>query len=227
MTGEVINPQRNLPLGIMISMSIVTGIYMLANVAYFAVLTPTEMVHSSTVAATFLQQTVPSLSYVVPFLIALSVVGAMNGGILSVSRLFYVAAKNNHLPSIISMITIKRYTPVPSLISLFLLVIIMQRFGNIFFLIEMASFSNTITLAITFAGQVLMRWTEPDLSRPIKMPVVLPAFVSLMNLAIVGITVYQKPQECSFALAIIACAIPSYVLGMKWKKPDSIQGFLG
>ncbi|RUS79295.1 hypothetical protein EGW08_012950 [Elysia chlorotica] len=226
LTEEVVDPHRNLPLGIMISMGIITAVYMLANVAYFAVLTPAEMLQSSAVAVTFLQRTVPGLAYVIPFLIALSVVGALNGGILSVSRLFYVAARNNHLPSIVSMITIKKSTPVPSLVSLLILVVIMQTFGNIFFLIEMMGFSLSIVLIMTFAGQVLLRWTEPGLLRPIKVPVVLPAVLIVFNVAIMCITVYQKPQESSIALVIIACGVPAYLLGTKKDKPKSVQRFI-
>lgn len=227
LTEEVIHPERNLPLGIMISMAIITAAYMLANVAYFAALTPTELVQSSTVAVTFLQRTVPALAFVIPFLIALSVVGAMNGSIMGMSRLFYVGARNNHLPSIISMINIKKSTPVPSLIFSLILVLIMQRFGNIFFLIEMAAFSNTITLAMTFSGQVLLRWTEPDLPRPIKMPVALPALLTIMNAAIVLVTVFQKPKESSFALIGTACALPAYLLGTKRSKSGFVSCYLG
>ncbi|GFR57444.1 large neutral amino acids transporter small subunit 2 [Elysia marginata] len=99
----------------------------------------------------------------------------------------------------------------------------MQTFGNIFFLIEMTGFSLSIVLIMTFAGQVLLRWTEPNLPRPIKMPVALPAFLIVMNFAIMCITVYMKPRESSFAIVVIACAIPVYLLGIKWNKPESIQ----
>ena len=41
---------RNLPRAIVISISIVTVVYLIANIAYFAVLTPSEMLTSSAVA---------------------------------------------------------------------------------------------------------------------------------------------------------------------------------
>lgn len=42
--------KRNLPRAIYISLPLVTGIYVLANVAYLAVLTPTEMLSSDAIA---------------------------------------------------------------------------------------------------------------------------------------------------------------------------------
>lgn len=41
---------RNLPRAIYISLPLVTGIYVLANVAYLGVLTPTEMLSSDAIA---------------------------------------------------------------------------------------------------------------------------------------------------------------------------------
>ncbi|VDP89819.1 unnamed protein product [Echinostoma caproni] len=46
LTGEVKNPAKNLPIIIIISLTIVTIIYLLANVAYLAVLSPFEVLSS-------------------------------------------------------------------------------------------------------------------------------------------------------------------------------------
>ncbi|KAI8797893.1 large neutral amino acids transporter small subunit 1 [Biomphalaria glabrata] len=225
-TGEVIQPTRNLPLGIMISIIIVTVTYILANIAYFSALTPREILQSSTVVVSFLDQTVAPLSYVVPALISLSVFGGMNGAVLSVSRLFYVAAKHHHLPGIIAMISVKSMTPVPSLLTMFVLITSMQFIGDIFSLIEMVGFSMSALLVLVFAGQVKLRWTAPALLRPIKVPLVVPAFLCLVCLVILCITIYQKPTECFLAVIVITGGVPAYLIGCRWKKPKSIQNKL-
>ena len=50
MTEELKDPFRNLPYAIYLSLPVVTFLYILANVAYLAVLSPTEMLASNAIA---------------------------------------------------------------------------------------------------------------------------------------------------------------------------------
>ena len=49
-----------------------------------------------------------------------------------------------------------------------ILALIFQNSGDIFYLIEMEGFGFASVLVMTFAGQVYLRFKEPDLPRPIK-----------------------------------------------------------
>ncbi|KAB0404679.1 hypothetical protein E2I00_019637 [Balaenoptera physalus] len=88
-------PCRNLPLAIIISLPIVTLVYVLTNLAYFTTLSPEQMLTSEAVAV--------ALSWV-----HVNPVGGW--------RLFFVGAREGHLPSILSMIHPRLLTPVPSLV---------------------------------------------------------------------------------------------------------------
>lgn len=107
---------RNLPRAICISLPVVTLVYTLTNVAYFAVLTNDEIRASEAVAVTFSEKILGAFSWVMPLFVALCTFGSLNGAIYASSRLFFVGARNGHLPLAISLIDIRRMTPVPSLI---------------------------------------------------------------------------------------------------------------
>ena len=49
-TEEIVNPKRNLPLSIIIAIPMVTICYLLVNVSYLAVMSPSEMMISEAVA---------------------------------------------------------------------------------------------------------------------------------------------------------------------------------
>lgn len=97
-------------------MPVVTIVYTLTNVAFFAVLTNAEIDASQAVAVTFSEKILGVMSWIMPLFVALCTFGSLNGAIYASSRLFFVGARNGHLPLAISLIDVRRMTPVPSLI---------------------------------------------------------------------------------------------------------------
>lgn len=130
-------------------MPVVTLVYALTNVAYFAVLTNTEILSSEAVAVTFSEKILSVVSWIMPLFVALCTFGSLNGAIYASSRLFFVGARNGHLPLAISLIDIKRLTPVPSLIFMVSLCvrITTMTFHSIFFkLIVLKIFIAILTI---------------------------------------------------------------------------------
>ncbi|ESP00324.1 hypothetical protein LOTGIDRAFT_140967 [Lottia gigantea] len=224
LTEELVNPNKNLPRAILISMCLVICVYLVANIAYLAVLTPTQMLQSTAVAVTFASQTMGVMEWLMPILIAVSVCGTMNGTALSMSRLFFIGAQNNHMPQFMSMIQYKFLTPVSSLLVILFLTICFQNSNDIWFLIEMEGFGFATVLTLVFAGQVYLRFSEPDMKRPIKVYIALPAVLCLISFAIVCLTFYKKPTESFLALCIVAGGVVLYCVGNRWqRKPKAIQ----
>lgn len=109
-------PFRNLPRAICISIPAVTLIYLCTNLAYFAVLPVNDIKSSLAVAVTFSDKMLGMFAWVMPLFVACSTFGSLNGAIFASSRLFFVGARNGHLPAAISLINIKCLTPMPSII---------------------------------------------------------------------------------------------------------------
>ncbi|XP_078525698.1 B(0,+)-type amino acid transporter 1 isoform X2 [Lissotriton helveticus] len=115
-TEELKNPYRNLPLSIIIGIPVVTFSYVMINVAYFSVMTPTELLQSPAVAVTFGDRVLYPATWVVPLFVAFSTLGAANGTCFTAGRLVYVAGREGHMLKILSYISVKRLTPAPALI---------------------------------------------------------------------------------------------------------------
>ncbi|CAI9546087.1 unnamed protein product [Staurois parvus] len=113
---ELKNPEVNLPRAVMIAVPLVTCIYLLVNVSYFTVMTPQEFLSSDAVAISWGLKVLGSWTWLISLGAALSTFGSVNGIFFTGGRVCYVAAREGHLPNILSMVHVKRLTPSPALI---------------------------------------------------------------------------------------------------------------
>lgn len=107
---------RNLPLAIAISCTLVTVVYVFTNVAFYTILSPLEVLGSKAVAVTFAEKVFGPFACTIPIFVALSTFGAVNGILLTSSRLFYAGACHGQMPELLTMIQAKRMTPAPSVL---------------------------------------------------------------------------------------------------------------
>jgi len=93
--GEVRNPQRNLPLSLMLGVTAVIALYLLANLGYLRVFTIPEIAASERVASATAQLTMGHLGAVlVSLTILTSMFGTTNGNIMTASRLYFAQARD-------------------------------------------------------------------------------------------------------------------------------------
>ncbi len=91
--GEVKDPRRTLPRAIIIGTCAVIGIYLLANVAYLAVLPVEQIRHSRLVAADVAQLLIGPVGVAfVAVTVMLSTFGTLNGTLLTAPRVFFAMA---------------------------------------------------------------------------------------------------------------------------------------
>jgi L-type amino acid transporter 5 len=226
-TEELKDPYRNLPRAIWISMPMVTVIYVLANIAYFTVLSPQELLESNAVAVSFADRLLGVMSWIMPLFVAASTFGGLNGAIFTSARLFFVGARSGHLPGSFGLINIKLLTPVPSLIFLCLMSLVMLCSSDVYTLITYTSFVESLFIGISVAGLLWLRWKRPDMERPIKVNLFFPIFFMIIMSFLIIFPLFYSPFECLMGLALTATGVPVYILGVLWtKKPKSIQNFI-
>lgn len=216
-TEELKNPFRNLPFAIYISLPMVTIIYLLANVAYFVVLTADEVQSANAVAVTFGEKILGVVSWIMPVSVALSTFGGLNGGIFASSRLFFVGARQGHLPTCLAMINVSHFTPAPSLVFLCLLSLLYLTNTDVFVLITYTAFSEAMFIMLSVGGLLWLRIKQPNTKRPIKVNIVLPILFFLISLFLVVLPFFSQPLETSIGAGIMLSGIPVYFLTIYWK----------
>ncbi|CAI4225833.1 unnamed protein product [Auanema sp. JU1783] len=211
-TEELIEPFKNLPRAIYISIPAVTLIYVLVNVAYFAVLSVDEILESNAVAVLFAERVMGVFAPIMPFFVASSCIGGLNGIIFTSARMFFAGARDGQLPELLSMISIRYVTPMPSLLFLGVLSIAMLFAADVFVLINYLAFAESLVVAVSVAGLIKMRLMNPDMQRPIQFPLIIPIIFLTMCLFLLILPLFNKPYELFVGIGIVLSGIPIYLL---------------
>ncbi|XP_012216500.1 Y+L amino acid transporter 2 [Linepithema humile] len=224
MTEELKNPYVNLPRAIYISLPMVTIIYVMANIAYLSVLTPTAMIASNAIAVTFGNELLGFMAWTIPVMVAISAFGGLSVHIMTSSRMCFVGARNGHFPSMLSHINMTKFTPTPALVFLCILSLVMLCTSDIFVLITYCSIVESFFIMISVAGILWLRYKRPNMERPIKIPLWIPIVFVALCIFLVVVPCYERPFEVGMGLVITISGIPAYFLGVAWKnKPIWFQ----
>ncbi|XP_052132897.1 large neutral amino acids transporter small subunit 1-like [Frankliniella occidentalis] len=222
---ELQDPYRNLPKAICLAVPMVTLVYVLVNAAYFIVLTKSEMLSSFAVAVLFSSKTMPLVPWLVPLFVSLSCFGSINGILFTSSRLFEAGAQNGHLPSVLALRHVHKHTPAPALVITGLLAGIMVVLADVNTLIEYMSQVLWFFVALSVIGMLVLRWKQPHVPRPIRVPLVVPITFLVVCLSIVVIGAWAMPWQTAMGLLITLSGIPVYFIGVVWTKPLWMRRF--
>jgi APA family basic amino acid/polyamine antiporter len=216
--SEVRDPQRNLPRSLIWGTTTVIAIYLLANAAYFYVLTPAEVASSPRVAAEMMRRIFaePGAS-AVSIAAMISIFAALNGSILTGSRVPYAAARDGYFFGPIGRVHPEYHTPGVSILALSVWAALLVLSGRYEQLFTYVIFASWILYGMTTAAVVVLRKKRPDLNRPYRTlgyPAV-PVLFVLVALALVLATLRDSPRESLMGIGLIVLGLPFYFY---WKR---------
>ncbi|XP_028666327.1 cystine/glutamate transporter-like [Erpetoichthys calabaricus] len=211
-TEEIINSKRTIPLSIILSMVTVTITYLLTNISYYTVMTSEDILASNAVAVTFADRALQRFSSIIPFLVAVSCLGTLIRGCFTTPRVLFSASREGQWPILFSMIHIRRHTPLPAVLILYPMMVFMILVSEVFGLLNFYSICRWLFMGLSTMGLIVHRYRNPDLPRPFKVNLFIPAIFSIACFFIVGMSLYSDPLNTGMGFAFMLTGIPIYFL---------------
>jgi len=216
MAGEVKRPERNLPLALIGGMLIVMVLYVLANVSYYYVLTPTEVASvsaASSVAAEAARRVVgPMAVSLMAGIMMISSWGSLQTSILGTARIPYAMALDGLSPQSLSRVSRRSCVPVISLVVQAFWAAVLVLSGSFDQLTDFAIFAFWLFYGMITAAVFVFRRKLANEHRPYRTlgyPFV-PAVFVLVTVCLILFTLKNAFVQSVIGLIIIALGLPLY-----------------
>lgn len=223
--GEIKEPKKNIPRSLVLGTLIVTVIYLLANLAYMALLpmhgdlNAPDIVGKGIMFATDDRVGTAASSmifgdiavYLMAGLIMVSTFGCNNGIILAGSRLFYAMAKDKLFFRQAEKLN-SRQVPAVALWIQCAWACALCLTGTYSELIKFATFASLLFYVLTIAGIFILRKKEPNAERPYKAfgyPLVPALYILITTLICVDLLIYDG-WNSGLSLLVVLLGIPVY-----------------
>ena len=215
---EIVHPQKNIPVAIILGLLTVGTLYLLANVVYFHTLSFAQIAASPHIASDVVRSFAGSRGAAwLTVAMAVSALGALHVVVLTGARIPYAMARDGVFFQFARRIQPTFHTPSGALVFLGVIAALLALTGTFEELYSLFVFAVWIFFALTAIAVLRLRRTEPDLLRPYR-AWGYPWTPLIFLLAAIALTVnlwMVRPVRSSLGLAVIAAGIPFFY---RWRK---------
>lgn len=237
-SGEVINPKRNVPLSLLFGTLVVSVIYLLTNFVYIMILPLSGSPDGADVISRGIQfatddRVATSAMFVVfgdyaaiimAVFIMISTFGCNHGLILAGPRVYYAMAKDGLFFKKVGELNNKG-VPGFAIVVQGVWSVLLCLSGTYSDLLDYVIFAVLIFFSLTILAIFVLRVKKPDIPRPYKAfgyPLI-PALYILTTTFIMIILLIYKPKYTFPGLAIVILGIPVFFLWRKYSK-NRVEG---
>jgi len=169
--GEMKRPQPDLPRSLFYGTAIVMLVYVVTNLGYHHVLSAAEIRGSKAVAALAVGRLLgPIGATFISLLILVSILGSMNGMILTGPCVYYAMARDGAFPRAFGRISDQYQTPMLALIVQGAWAAVLAACGTYQQIFTDVIFTAWIFYGLAVAGVLVLRRNQPGLERPFRVP---------------------------------------------------------
>ena len=219
-SGEVKEPEKNIPLALFWGVIIVMVLYLLINILYvFSI--PIEQIKTAPedIVAVVLMQNItgPIGEIIIALIIMISACGSANGLVMTGARVYYQMAKDNLLFRSLAKINEKTNVPVNSLLlqcfwsSVFILFC-----GNYSELLDYVIYAALIFYVLTVIGIFVYRVKNKETIKNKVNSIFGIFFIAVGSFIIYSLTIHKFANSMK-TLLIIATGIPIYYAWQKFR----------
>ncbi len=219
--GEVENPQRNMPIALIFGTLLVISVYALVNLTYFYVLPSTAIAATNTVAADTARQFMGRAGGAfIAIGVMISSLAALNGSILSGSRVPYAQARDGLFPQFLAGVHPRFRTPAASIAAQSVIAGLLALTGEYQGLFTKVIFAEYLFYALVTAGIFILRHRMPGLARPYRTwgyPLI-PAIFVILSVTLLVNTLREQWSDAVWGLSLVGSGIPAYYLWRIWTR---------
>ena len=167
---EAVNPQRDLPIGILVSLAVCTVIYVVVAGLLTGIVPYYTLNVASPVADSLLRIGYP---WAAAFIAAGAIAGLTTVMLVlyyGLTRVFLAMSRDGLLPPVFSAINKSTHTPVRVIMASGVLIAAIAGFTPIGDVAELVNIGTLAAFVLVCAGVIHLRYTRPDLKRPFRTP---------------------------------------------------------
>jgi len=215
---ETINPQRNLPIGILGGLAICTVIYVIVGAVITGMVPYTELGVADPLARALELIGFSGVGAIVSFGAVISMSAVLLVFQYGQPRIFFAMARDGLLPEWVARVDKKTRTPYTATLVTGILVAVASMFGDAAETYDLTNVGTLFAFALVCAGVLVLRVIEPDRPRPFKVPfawVIAPLGVAACLFIMVGLP-YKAWER--FALWLVLGVIIYALYGYRHSK---------
>lgn len=214
--GEIKEPQRNIPLALIGGTTLIILLYVFVNIAYFYVLSPTQIANvtlessvASEVVVKFLGPTAVGLMAVG---LMASSIGTLHTSILTGARVPFAMAQDGIFFKSFGKLSVNTRVPVVAIFVQSIWACLLTLSGSFDTLTDYVIFGSWIFYGLATASVFVFRKKMPDAERPYKAwgyPIVPVLFLIVTAFLLIN-TIISSTKKSLIGIGLIALGLPVY-----------------
>ena len=210
LSEEAKEPQRNIPMALLISVSITTIIYLLLAFAVLSVISPEQLATSTSPLTDAGNKIAPWVGTVLAITALFATASTALITLVSISRMLFGMGREGDMPKILSRTLPKRHTPWVAALTLFVTACLLLPLGEVKITASISAFVLLLVFMTIQAAVIILRYRKPDLKRPFKMPLSMGKLplIPVLGIIIIAALITQ------FETVVYIIGISSIAFGM-------------